>query len=376
MTTTEPAPGLSAAEAIPDGTRLREFIGVNREAILAQARSRAAARNAPSESNAELAHGLPAFLDQLGEALRKTRSHEAADHTELTRTATQHGDDLFRGGLTVGQVVHGYGDLCQVITGLAVKQKAPIDAEEFRTLNLCLDDAIAMAVTEWGRLREGVINGEDTERLGVLAHEMRNLLNTALMSFESIKAGVVAPGGSTSAMLERSLTGLVALVDRSMADVRLESGKQNIERVAIWELIGEVEIGTAMLARQRGLSFVVEPVDRAVVVQADRQILAATLFNLLQNALKFTKRGTTIRLRTTATETRVLIAVEDECGGLPPAQRETLLKPFTQGGGDLTGLGLGLSICLKAVKAIGGALRIDDLPGKGCIFTIDLPKSL
>ena len=66
--------------------------------------------------------------------------------------------------------------------------------------------------------------------------------------------------------------------------------------------------------------------------------------------------------------------MEDECGGLPAGQAATLLKPFTQKSTDRTGLGLGLSICLKAMKVLAGELHIVDLPGKGCIFTIDLPK--
>jgi signal transduction histidine kinase len=79
-------------------------------------------------------------------------------------------------------------------------------------------------------------------------------------------------------------------------------------------------------------------------------------------------------VRALTTTSRVLIEVEDECGGLPPGQVEELLQPFTQRGGDRTGLGLGLSICVKAVKAMAGELHIRDLPGRGCIFTIDLPK--
>ena len=115
-------------------------------------------------------------------------------------------------------------------------------------------------------------------------------------------------------------------------------------------------------------------IDRAVVVKADRQILAAAVANLLQNAFKFSPPGTTVALRARCAASRVLIEVEDECGGLPPGKTETLLRPFVQRGADRTGLGLGLSICLKAVKAISGDLRIRDLPGKGCVFTIDLPR--
>jgi signal transduction histidine kinase len=115
-------------------------------------------------------------------------------------------------------------------------------------------------------------------------------------------------------------------------------------------------------------------VESSVIVEADRQILAAAIANLVQNALKFTKPDTTVKLGAGTTTDRVLISVEDECGGLPPGKVEDLLKPFTQRGHDRVGLGLGLAICQKAAKAMGGELLIRDLPGKGCIFTLDLPK--
>jgi len=111
-----------------------------------------------------------------------------------------------------------------------------------------------------------------------------------------------------------------------------------------------------------------------VTVEADRPILAAAIANLVQNAIKFTLPGTSVRLRASTTTSRVLIEVEDECGGLPAGASENLLAPFVQRGRDRTGLGLGLSICVKAVKMMGGKLHIRDIPGKGCVFTIDLPK--
>ena len=54
----------------------------------------------------------------------------------------------------MSQVVHDYGDVCQAITDLAVEAAKPISADDFRTLNRCLDDAIAGAVTEYGRERD------------------------------------------------------------------------------------------------------------------------------------------------------------------------------------------------------------------------------
>jgi signal transduction histidine kinase len=353
---------------------LREFIAAQREEILARTRLRVAKRNTPAATDVELSHGLPVFLDQLDEALRRAASRETVDHAEIQKSASFHGGDLFHRGLTVAQVVHDYGDLCQVVTELAIEEKVAIAAADFSALNLCLDDAIAGAVTEYARQRERALTDEGAERLGVLCHEMRNLLGSAMLAFASIKNGSVAPGGSTGAVLDRSLLGLQKLLERSLADVRLDAGIQNLERVPVWELLEEVEVGSSMLAVKRDVRFLVEPVEREMVVRADRQILAAAVFNLLQNGFKFTRKHTTVSLRASSTPSRVLIEVQDECGGLPAGKAESLMRPFEQRGSDRSGMGLGLSICHKAVKAMDGELHIRDLPGKGCIFTIDLPK--
>ena len=353
---------------------LRDFIVDNREEILARARARVATRGAPLGLDAERTHGLPVFLDQLGVALRRSKRHEPVDHAEIKDSASHHGDHLFHQGLTVAQVINSYGDLCQVITGLVSERGTPIRAEEFQTLNLCLDDATAGAVTAYAGQRDRAISEENTERLGVLAHELRNALNVAMLSVASIKSGAVAARGSTSTMLDRSLIRLQRLIDSSLADVRLDAGLLNLVRVPVWEVIEEAEIGATLIAEAKGLHFEVSLMDRSVMVEADRPILAAALANLLQNAFKFTPAGGTVKLRASTNGARVLIEVEDQCGGLPGGATESLLQPFVQKGRDRTGLGLGLSICLKAVKMMAGELHIRDLPGDGCVFTIDLPK--
>jgi signal transduction histidine kinase len=353
---------------------LRNFVAVHREEILAQAKARVALRSPPLATSAELAHGLPVFLDQLGASLGSAKLHEVVDLQAIHDSASHHGDHLFHQGLTVAQVVNSYGDLCQVITGLAAEKNILISASEFQTLNLCLDDATAGAVTSYATQHDRAVSAEGTERLGVLAHEMRNALNTAVLAVGSIKKGTVGIGGSTGAMLDRSLMRLAALIDQSLADVRLDAGLQNLERVPVWKIIEEVEIGAAMVAQAKGIQLEVTSVDHNVIVEADVPVLAAALANLLQNAIKFTLPGTTVKLRASTTTSRVLLEVEDECGGLPAGAAESLLRPFVQQGRDRTGLGLGLSICLKAVKSMAGELRIRDLPGTGCVFTIDLPK--
>src|SRR5579872_359769 len=122
------------------------------------------------------------------------------------------------------QVVHDYGDVCQTITDLAVETNAPISTEDFRTLNRCLDEAIASAVTMYTRESQQSQSEDaarrDNERLGFLVHELRNLVNTAVIAFEALKSGNVAVGGSTGAVLNRSLTGLRGLVARTIEEVR------------------------------------------------------------------------------------------------------------------------------------------------------------
>src|SRR6476661_652308 len=131
----------------------------------------------------------------------------------------------------MSQVVHDYGDICQSITELALETDAPITVHEFRTLNRCLDDAIAGAVTEYGRQsNQSTIDTEtarETARLGFFSHELGNLINTGIIAFEILKAGNVGVAGSTGAVLQRSLLGLRSLVGRSLAELRLTEGVQH-----------------------------------------------------------------------------------------------------------------------------------------------------
>jgi signal transduction histidine kinase len=297
---------------------------------------------------------------------------------EIRGTALQHGHDLLLQGFTVSQVVHDYGDVCQAITELALETNAPISTEDFRTLNQCLDDAIAGAVTEYGRegnqlARDGE-TARESERLGFLTHELRNLTHTAIMAFEILKTGNVGVAGSTGAVLHRSLIGLRALISRSLAEVRLTQGVQNCEEFLVSGLIDELAPAMTLEAHARGLRLDVMPADPGVSIAGDRQVLAAVIGNLLQNAFKFTRPHTTVTLRVGASAERVLIEVQDECGGLPGGTAKELFRPFEQRSADRTGLGLGLAFSRWGVEANNGRIYARTLPDRGCIFTVDLPR--
>jgi signal transduction histidine kinase len=193
---------------------LHEFLSSNREELVSRCRMKVAKRHAPRATERELEFGIPVFLTQLTEILReeslgssaesvsgpsKTAEHRIA--IRIGKTASIHGNELLLRGFTVDQVVHGYGDLCQAVTELAIEGNVLITNSEFQTLNRCLDNAIADAVSEFARERDRVIAdaSEQTlnERLGFLAHEFRNLINTTMLAVNVIKRGNVGIAGST-----------------------------------------------------------------------------------------------------------------------------------------------------------------------------------
>ena len=361
---------------------LHDFLAENQAELIDRCRAKVALRPAPRATPGEMEHGIPLFLGQLIETLRIEQAFSPADKalpSAMSAAAVKHGHQSREQGYTVDQVVHGYGDLCQAITELAIEDEASVSSEDFRTLNRCLDDAIASAVTEFTKEREALISQDasqaTSERLGFLAHELRNFLNTAILSFAAIKSGSVAANGSTAAILDRSLVGLRDLIDHALADVRLEAGMPTrLEPVAVDRFIAEVQVSAALGARAKGCSFTVAPVERGLGVCVDRQMLSSSVSNLLQNAFKFTRSHSHVTLRAYGRGERVLIEVEDECGGLPAGQERTLFTSFQQHGADRSGLGLGLSISRRAVEACGGTLAVRDMPGLGCVFTIDLPR--
>lgn len=349
---------------------LHEFLSENRAAIIARTRIKVSTRFSPQATEEELARGIPLFLDQLTETLRFLKPPSR----EMEASASMHGRELLTRGFSVAQVVHDYGDLCQAVTELAGASRQSITVDEFQVFNRCLDDAIAQAVTEYMQSREKSITEEGNERLGNLSHELRNSLGAAMLAFQTLKTGSVGIGGSTAAVLDRSLRRACAVIDSSVAQVRLESGVKAIERVSMREFIEEVEVGASMEASAQQLTLTISPVAEGLNVSVDRQLLGGALSNLLQNAFKFTRPASRVSLDTVGTSDRVRIAVSDECGGLPPGKAESMFRPFVQQGANRTGLGLGLSISQRSVQAIGGELGVRDIPGTGCVFTIDLPR--
>jgi hypothetical protein len=359
--------------------------------LIDRCRSKVRHRATPAPSEIELEHGVPRFLEQVIKTLQIETTPEPlrsrgvsgpsggtdSGPSEIGETAARHGRELLRNGFTIDQVVHDYGDLCQAITDLAHEYRFHIEVDEFRTLNRCLDNAIAVAATEYTALREFRAAAQRTHDLGFFAHELRNMLGTATLALSVIKSGKIGFGGATGMVLDRSLVGLRNLIDRSLTEVRIAAGVSTPYQVfSLADFIAEVKLSASLEAQLHECVLTVADVDPAVTIEADPHLLSAALGNLLQNAFKFTRYRSEVSLTARVVADRVLIDVEDHCGGLPQGDAESLFLPYTQGGADKTGLGLGLTISRRSVEANRGTLTVRDITGSGCVFTIDLPRPI
>jgi hypothetical protein len=187
---------------------LSDFIRENRDELIGRCRAKVAKRSGPPPTDAEINHGVPLFLAQLCEEL----SHGPSKTRAITKGAMEQGHDLLLQKFTISQVVHGYGDVCQSVTDLAVELAASISTDDFRTLNRCLDDAIAGAVTQFAHEQDVTRQGE--------SHKLQNLAETALTAFEVLQTGNVGVAGSTGAVLHRSLMSIrAALGDRPPTEI-------------------------------------------------------------------------------------------------------------------------------------------------------------
>jgi signal transduction histidine kinase len=178
-------------------------------------------------------------------------------------------------------------------------------------------------------------------------------------------------------LVKRSLAALAGLLEGASGEVRGKAGRSDLPHTfPLAALVADAQSMGSLNAAARGCEFLVPDVDPGVSLTGNRDHLLAALVNLLQNAFKFTHPNTQVTLHAYAVGDRVIIDVHDHCGGLPEGFADKMFKPFTQGGVDRRGLGLGLSIARKSVEADGGKLTVRDVPGEGCVFTIDLPRHM
>jgi signal transduction histidine kinase len=327
-----------------------------------------AAVTAASLPHAELLDHMPAFVDEIIRALFP----DAVPLPPMSVNAEEHGEQRLGLGFDVAEVVREYGALHECILEIAGEAGLVISRREQEVIVRWLNGGIADAVAQYVKQRDLELQRQSSEHLGFIAHELRNPLGTARLAFHRLRQTELSEGRTVD-MLDRSLRRTAEMIDSVLSHASLKMGVQpRLAPVGVRLLLAEVESDASMEAQARGIKTVISALED-LLIDADPRLLRSAIANLLHNAIKFSQEGSTVTLSATHADGRTTIVVTDGCGGLPPGKAEELFAPLIQRGENRSGFGLGLAIALQAAEAHNGTIKVQDIPGTGCAFTIDLP---
>jgi len=179
---------------------------------------------------------------------------------------------------------------------------------------------------------------------------------------------------STTIVAEQSAR-LTRLVDAMFLLARGDAGGRTLRTEALYldELLGECVRGLGVIAADRRVRLE-STGDVDVQLFADEELLRQMLLNLLDNAIRHTRPGGTVRTTIAAKADHVAIAVEDEGPGIAPADRERIFQRFVRLHAGSDGAGLGLPLARWIVEAHGGSLTLDASGPGGSRFAVRLPR--
>jgi signal transduction histidine kinase len=323
----------------------------------------------------DLINSLEEFLARLAESVDLEMAGETGGVSRAGRIAREHGAQRFELGYDLASTIREYGILRDVLFEVADQESARPDARELRSMARCFFEVVAEAATRHATLRDEAIRRQTAEHVAFLAHELRNAVSTANLAVAVLhQTGALTPDSRPVASLQRSLATLRELIDRTLVGARLDAGlAAAAAQVELAQFLSAIVQDAAIEAEPKRVSVRLE-VRPGLALDIDAKLIGSAVSNLVRNAIKFSAPGGAVTVEVKERDDAVVIEVEDSCGGLPLGTVEKLFDPFVQSGADRSGFGLGLAIAKQAVEAHGGALRVHDLPGKGCVFVMDLPK--
>jgi signal transduction histidine kinase len=321
-------------------------------------------------TTAELLDRIPAFVDEIIAALHP----DAIAPPGGSGNAEEHGAQRLHLQFDVADVVRDYGLLHECILKIAAEASVEISLHEQQVIGGWLNLGIADALAQYVKRRDQERDRQTSEHLGFIAHELRNPLAAARVALQRLRSRELTAGGRTVDLLERSLRRASDMIDNTLSHASLKLGVDpRLESLALGDLLRDIELDASVDAQARGIDLVMAARGQGLII-ADPRLLRSAVFNLVQNALKFSPAGSEVNLTAHAEAGVVTIEVADACGGLPPGKVDDLFAPLVQRGENRTGFGLGLAIARQAVEAQGGIITVRDVPGDGCVFSIALPQ--
>ncbi len=219
------------------------------------------------------------------------------------------------------------------------------------------------------------------ELVANVSHELKTPISALRAHLENLLDGVERPDPDTLQVMLAQSERLSRLVEQLLDLSRLESGDVPLDlhelhlTAVVEDVLSEIEV-----ARARGRVSVENRVPQDLPpALADRERIHQVLFNLLDNAVRFTPPGGRVTVSAQAAGTTVRVRVEDTGVGIPPEHLPRLFERFyradaARARGD-GGTGIGLAICRSVVEAHGGRIWAESEPGRGSVFTFELPAA-
>lgn len=218
--------------------------------------------------------------------------------------------------------------------------------------------------------------------VAAVSHEFRTPLTTLCQLSELLKRGRVASDIDRRQyyeLLHHESQRLRRLVESLLNFGRLESGQLQFrfERLDAAALVRVSADEFAQERQARGYRFEVETGTESAVINADRETLHCVLWNLLENAVKYSPGTNTVWVNLARNNGCVEIAVRDTGVGIPHAEQRRVFEKFVRGAAartsDIRGTGIGLAMARQIVRAHGGDIKLESEPGKGSTFRVVLP---
>ena len=328
-------------------------------------------------SRGELWDHLPLLFDEMLQALSAEGAFSAtAPESDGRAASAAHGAQRLRVGFDLGEVVREYEILTECILDEVEAVGGTVSMRAFRRLQALLNAGRRHAVSEYIDRRDMEMSREHSQHIAFIAHELRNPLTTAFMATTALQRNEQSGDRWALDMLVRNLTALRELINQVLIADRL-AGSVPITRESLdlRALLDQVITDSRLAAERRQIEFKMEVPD-TLPFSGDQRLLRSAIGNLVANAVKFTHEGERITVRAACRDGGITIEVEDRCGGLPGDNVTELFEPFVQRGENRTGFGLGLAIVKQAAEAHGGKVHVRNLPGQGCVFSLELPSEM
>lgn len=355
--------------------RLADLIEAHRGEILEDWKKRAAVAAASvSLSEPALQDRIDHFIEELIASLREPP--QKAPSEAATRAAVEHAGQRFDLGFHISAMVREYGLFADTVYDLLHRNEQHLPLEDLAAFAAFVQHAIVEAVTTFSSLKETQLRRVAAEHQGFLAHELRNSLATARLVSDELADREAAP--ALVAALQRSLGQLEQLLSHALVRSRFDAETPIYPvEIALQPALEECIDESTLDAERRNVSITLL-VENVTPVCLDPRLFRSIMTNLIRNAVKFTRAGGKIIVRARLTEgERLVVEVEDQCGGLPEGAAARMFVPFAQSHDSRhAGHGLGLAIAKQAVQAQGGTIQVLDLPNRGCVFVVDLPRAV